>query len=426
MLQAITPITNTMKNYCITPRRKTTEQAFGLSEKKADRPLALITQSCNPSDEQAVVRRRKLRYLLNAAAELNPHGRVASCIRRASPRKSTVGIFNTPSGAVVKGAYRCGGIWECPICSLAYLSRRRDEMASAMTTALNRGLNLYFLTLTVSHKPGDRLADLRKSFGRARRLFMNRKAVTELRKSSSTFHRIRSIEVTHGSNGWHYHSHEVIITDQKISPRMQERMTAAWMNAAKDSGLSASLEHGISIEPVRSVEQISTYVANLTADYQGKASPIDVNAPRANDAAAEMIAIGKSAKNGNLTILQLLERARVEGGRWADLWAEFRTAMSGVGRIVFSRGLADDLGTEIMIDEEAAIQEEEATSHLLDIDAFDWNCVGRCHRTWEIFDEAERLDVAEAERKEGIRLIVAECVEADLARQRAREKIFSG
>ena len=72
-----------------------------------------------------------------------------------------VTIDGTTGRGHVSGVERCASPWACPVCSFKIRQRRAAEITEFVEAAELRGHSALLVTLTVPHKAGESLDDLR-------------------------------------------------------------------------------------------------------------------------------------------------------------------------------------------------------------------------------------------------------------------------
>lgn len=283
-----------------------------------------------------------------------------------------VGVKLSDGVAGFSGLQSCGSPWNCPVCSQKIMAVRADDVQSAVAGWHGMGGRVVFLTLTMRHRLGQRLADLWDSLsygwskvtsGRAWERDCNlygewlpREVKGEVRHG----HRInfvKAVEVTNGANGWHVHIHALLfvrdgVTDDDVA-LLSQSIYGRWANALQRKGLSSPTpENGIDTRLVRRGD------SHALGDYFTK--NVYVGRVDSEGAGWELAGgQGKTARGANRTPFQILADVVTLGD--ADdlaLWWEWEKASTGRRQITWSRGLRYvlQLGVE-MTDEEIAEDE---------------------------------------------------------------------
>lgn len=152
--------------------------------------------------------------------------------------------------AFYQGLMACGSVWTCPVCASKIAERRRSELAAALDSAKAQGLRVHFVTLTVPHGIGDDINELLAGLrGALKRLSQGKHAISAQLKGSLVGY-IRTLEVTHGQNGWHPHYHLLVFTDSAItSDKLHSVYGPAWQRACRLAGLPIPSDlHGCTVQ----------------------------------------------------------------------------------------------------------------------------------------------------------------------------------
>ncbi len=278
-----------------------------------------------------------------------------------------------------KGLATCGSVHTCPICASKIQERRRQEVVQAIAYAARIDRAPYMVSLTFPHRVEQQLALL---------LTMQQQAIKKLRESrgyvslmlrSKAAGRIRTLEVTHGRNGWHPHTHELLFLDRETpAASLREELAAQWVKACRSVGL---FRPGIDSE----------------ADFLRHS--VDV---RAGDvgAAAYMAKMDDQSKWG--LAHELTKSSSKQGRRagshpfrlaeqdsTAHLFVEYVHAMKGQRQLVWSRGLKDLVGVADKSDQELASEEVAKVDDRIPIPHKAWRFVLGNDARWELTHAAK-------------------------------------
>jgi len=284
--------------------------------------------------------------------------RFQACNHSAQKRTHGVGVYVKGDAAWFSGVMRCGSVWICPICAPRVSALRGVQVQEAIDNAIRAGGGVSLVTATIRHGISDVLTDSLEKFTTAQRYFKSGRAAAELRAAYGYLGEIKTLEVTHGVNGWHPHTHSIWITEKPLHAedvaRLQNALFDLWLASCRKAGLpDPSREHGID---VRGAKYAAEYVAKW-----GFATEVT----------------GGQAKKGKKgrTPWQLLNDY-VDGDRRAGvLWREFAQAFIGKRQLVWSRGLRDllklppELTEQELMDLED-VQEKKRQVIVLDLDTW--------------------------------------------------------
>ena len=340
-----------------------------------------LTESGEKATKSNINTTRRLRYKLQETiSELLPHHRISRCCRRRV--KGEVGIHHIPGGpAFFSGLMTCSSVWVCPVCSAKITERRRLELKEAMAKASDRGLKAFLLTLTYRHARTDDLAASLEGFGKARRLFRNRKKWKKWAQRVGFFGSVYCLEVTHSErNGWHVHSHEIVFLDPGKSESAacwNEELLPSWQDACVTAGLGEPNAHGLQIQ---NAQYASSYLSTWSVDLELTK------------------AFSKKGKLDSRTPWDLARDFEETGDcRSAELFREFADAFKGKKQLVWSRNLRASLGMKReKSDQEIAEEVDLAGTLVCSLSPEQWKLV-LAHRARGIV-----LQIAQSERKQGV------------------------
>ena len=376
------PLGNTAKTY-------SPEDPRGLQPDGFDPETGEITE---PNPQLARANRWALKSVVN---KLLPDSRTSRCmVQRAPLPGQSLGDIQIMKGihnkAFYQGLMSCGGIWTCPVCAAKISERRRQELKQAIEAAQALDMNVYFVTLTVSHGIGDDLQELLDKQAKAlKRLSQGKYSIRHQLKTlfegigetTPEIHGyIRAFEVTHGNqNGFHPHFHILVFTHKRLHGSiLQYVYTHAWKRACRLAGLpEPSGEHGVTVQD-----------GLHAAQYASKWGLED-----------EMTkAHTKKTKLKGATPWGLL-RAVLDGDdpeyrpdRAGKLFQVYAKAFHGRRQLYWSNGLRALLGLskELTDEELAAKAEDERASVLATLSPEQWRAIRRRGQ------EAHLLTVAES------------------------------
>jgi len=241
------------------------------SKPEAGLPLGIYTKSIHhqklkrKQSTHAKLDHRGMRYSLQRAAqslmydrEAMKQHRICSCCRNMC--SEGVPVFRTLSGddARFGNVIMCGSVWACPVCSAKITEKRRFELQEAIDTWVKKhGGNILLMTLTFPHEFNMPLADLLPLFAKALQKFKNCKKYKRIMEKYQRAGSVRSLEVTHGHNGWHPHTHDLIFL--KDNALLQDSAAISdlkheWMRILFKVGLDGNasvndmLDHGLDIQ----------------------------------------------------------------------------------------------------------------------------------------------------------------------------------
>jgi hypothetical protein len=271
-------------------------------------------------------------------------------------------------------------VWACPVCTAKIQERRRLEIERAMAWASGQGYRAILVTFTFPHQSWHRLADLLTAQARAFVLLRGGKVWQSLKVGIGYEGLIRSLEVTHGENGFHPHTHELWFVAPTTGAELRDRLVRLWERACVKSGLldPADMQH-VDAFRARSVDVRSHITA---ADYLAKQDD-----SRTWGFAHELAkATSKAGRAKGVHPHHFLFR-RNPGD--AALYLEYVQGMKGRRQLFWSHGLKARIGLEEVSDETLAEESRETSEVLGLLDREDWRLVRANDAHAEILDAAE-------------------------------------
>lgn len=259
--------------------------------------------------------------------------RTASCRRKRVSH--TVQIQRRPDGGYqLAGCETCGSVWGCPCCASKIYAGRALEVQQALRLWQDDPKhNAAMLTLTLAHEWGDSLRRMRKGLAHAWRLMWQGKAAKRLRARMGIHHYIRSIEVTHGQNGWHPHAHVLLLTTRKLDQFHEEELAERWQRCVvRALGIAAKPDkaHGCNL----SHEFRNDYIEKLGLEIT------DIE--------------NKRGKRGSKTPWTLAHEAADGSTVARKLWETYVYEMKGARQLTWSRGAKAHFGLLEVEDDELA------------------------------------------------------------------------
>lgn len=268
------------------------------------------------------------------------------------PVGSTVTIEGDGAGrAKYQGLETCGSVWLCPVCAVKVGARRIEELQRLMAWANREGLVVVFLTTTLQHKQGDSLGELKRGITQGWRR-LRRSAWWKTVKAAGLVGTVKSVEVTHGSNGWHPHAHSLLFfrrSDSWTRPAIREQVirgAPSWVRSVQAEGFNALSGPGFDVKIVKELDRPTL---EALAMYVSPAK-----------AAGELAWKDRKRAGKGLSWVQLLDAAATGGPEERAIWHEYERTMPGTQSMVMSNGLRKlaDIGPAVS-DDQAATEANE-------------------------------------------------------------------
>lgn len=309
---------------------------------------------------------RQVRYnLRDTAAEVSRLERVCKCGRVPVGRLVSVRACEDGSRAGYAGLHTCGSVWACPVCAAKISARRTEELSEVLTRAEQDGYRVSMLTLTMRHHKGDKLKDLWAALSKAWGLVTSGKGWVQMKERIGLVGWARTVEVTHGKNGWHVHIHALLVS--KIDPTL-DRLSAVHVIGRWSAGLA---KYGL-----ESVADSGGFDWECAAKGDSAALSAYVAKLGGSGLAAEAtLGAFKTAKRDNRTPFQiLLDISETFDETDIALWREYERISKGKRALTWSKDLREYSHIEEITDEEIAAEEigDEAVAV---IENQDWKLV---------------------------------------------------
>lgn len=230
------------------------------------------------------------------------------------------------------GVATCGLVWACPVCGATIRNRRSIEVGAALQAALDRGMGLALLTLTVRHHKGQTLRELLRGQERAWRRLQQCRKWRDAAEGLGLVGMITAREITYGGrSGWHPHRHVCLVLQRPLGlGELRQWLDTAWLvwsQKLADEGLTALKEWGIDVRPVFGADAVARYVTL-------------VDEPRPVRAALELIRGDlKAGRAGSVTPEELAEMVTDGEAEAIALWTEYAKETAGRRMLTWTKGL---------------------------------------------------------------------------------------
>ena len=323
-------------------------------------------------------------WLVRQAKAENPDAMPGDVYRTADCRyvnHSAIGVNISPAhkAAHYSGLVTCGSIWPCPVCASRIQERRRPEVQQAIDWAKGQGYQVVMVTFTFPHKSWQSLGDLLARQADAFKRLRKGRPWDTMKADRGFKGLIRSLEVTHGANGWHPHTHELWFL-KGSSEGLQSLLAGLWVKACAKAGLiavndeklvEAFMEHGVDVK-----------VDVDCGDYLAKQD----DSRRWGFAEELSKATSKAGRAKGVHPHHFLVR-KAPGDR--ERYIEYVQAMKGRRQLFWSNGLKSQVGIDEVSDEVLADESQEAAEVLGRMTTEDWGVVRGNDARAELLDAAE-------------------------------------
>lgn len=365
-------------------------------QKAAQRPLGNNAKSSSPSPKEKAKRAQRYAALGTARVWLYHRAQVIDSEKhpgkifrthdcRYARRSEQVGVYYSAlhQSAHYANLATCGSVWACPVCAVKIQQRRRLELVALIGWSYAQELEPQMVTLTFPHTRFDSLADLLSRQRQAFKRLRSGKAFANWCKRWGYSGLVRSLELTHGANGWHPHTHELWLT-RPLSPAEQihfkEGIQGFWIKACASAGL-------LDLSDSKALRDFQAH----SVDVRFKVSDSDYLAKQDNarewgvDRELSASTSKKGRRQGVHPHEFLVRQAKGDTERFL----EYVQAMHGARQLFWSHGLKARVGIEEKTDQEHSEEQKEPADLLGLLTAEQWRVVRGNEARAELLDAAE-------------------------------------
>jgi len=265
-----------------------------------------------------------------------------------------------------------------------------------MAWAYGQGYQCAMVTFTTPHNRGNSLADFQELFKKAFKRFRGGKVFDKFKKRIGFQGLVRSMEVTHGKNGWHLHTHELWILDKEQNEgQVVDAVKNRWLDSIEKAGISELADYDREAAYAHAVDikfncDTSDYLAKY--DDEKYLRGVDWEIASANT---------KKGNKSGLHPFQILGKFQeTRQKKFARLYIEYLDATKGKAQLFFSRGLKKRAGLldEITDEQLSETTPVEGDEKIYSLDTFDWTIIAKSRVDYR----AIILGIAENEGRSGV------------------------
>lgn len=289
------------------------------------------------------------------------------------------------------GIAQCGSVWTCPVCAAKIQERRREEIAKGINWAYAQGYKCILVTLTFPHRGWHKLEDLLEQQAKALNKLRAGNPWKRIKEGMGFEGLIRSLELTHGENGWHPHTHELWMVDNDADAEwVKEKTLERWTKACIKAGfLDPSNEEQMKAFAERSVDVVDRVSCSAYLAKQDDTRIWGVD----RELAKSSTKVGRKSGRHPFSLLDTATPDNRDG----QLFLEYALAMHGKRQIFWSHGLKERVGMKDKTDEDLVEEQREEADILAAMSMDQWRTVIKEDARTEI------LDIAEVHGYEGLR-----------------------
>jgi hypothetical protein len=303
---------------------------------------SLINNASKGSHEE--LDKRDYRYERRKNAQkISKHERFKKCGR--TPLGSVV-IGMKGSSVQQRGLSTCGSVWACPVCNAKVLSKRSKEIQQALDTWKEQGGHFIFETLTIRHRPWERVQLQRRAIQGAW------KAITKgsFKSTNGMYDQVgffRVAEISSGDKGENLHLHVIRFIDRWLT----ESEIQEWKSKIFNKWSSSLVAHGMQapkadFHDFRQVASLDDFAGYLTKNFDNPKKPgEDFDHEQSQDSSTWRILDAAIASPNSSA------RRR---------WNNYETDTFRMHQISWSRGLRERLGIGVELSDEELSSDEDS------------------------------------------------------------------
>jgi len=304
-----------------------------------------------------------------------PLERQCNCLRVKNGYSSFINLCKRPDQkkAYYKGLQTCGSVYSCPVCASKITEYRKSELEYLLDMTQAQGKYHYLITLTIPHYKNQSCKTVRDKFISARRKFKNWDFVKyhsefvpykQIMNHYGLDGSVTTVEVTYGRNGWHIHSHELVILNNPVKnlKKFRNDVFANWTKALLYAGVKIKSAGAFYKRSVR-IDELKGDHTNVMTSYLTKT----VN--NKNWGVTSELSKGnlKRAQSNNITPFGMLylindehdfEKKKVLYNKYASIFYEYCKTFKGKQSLYFSKGLKSKYSIADLKDEEIVKMED--------------------------------------------------------------------
>lgn len=286
-------------------------------------------------------------------------------------------IYNT---AHYSGLATCGSVWACPVCASKIQERRRLELEHLVQWANDQGKQAIMVTFTFPHAAFNTLGDLLARQALAFKRFRAGGPFRRLKADIGFAGLVRSLEVTHGANGWHPHTHELWLVNPEVTCSVLARLVELWERACVAVGLLDPLDEA-KCHAFRK-HAVDVRINATSGDYLAKQDS-SRNWGITHEVAKATSKAGKA--KGVHPHEFLVRRSKGDEARYF----EYLEAMKGKRQLFWSPKLKDQCGLTDLDDETIALEERDEADLLGNLVQDEWEFIRSKRIVARVLDAAE-------------------------------------
>lgn len=343
-------------------------------------PSLIYTQnhSTPPLSETPYFRRIERFSLQTVSASIMKSERVSKCLRNPVGSHVNVKHNRQTDSFGYRNLETCGSVWMCPVCAAKISEKRRLDLSDGIVRWNDQGGSVLLLTLTVQHNKRDSYRKSLDGLCNAYGKFLNRKAGKRSMALLGVAGRIRALEVTYGSNGWHPHLHVLLFVKSPLTESfldlVQESLYEQWKSCCESSGLNTPSPDAFKL-------QNGSYAAKYATKWglESEVTKGHTKKSRTGYSPFDLLRHSLDLYQG--------EADPLSPGQDRALFKEYANHMKGKRQLVWSDGLRDLLGMQKeKTDQELVDEVEEQEILFASIPLEMWKVILKADKRAEVLE----------------------------------------
>ena len=249
------------------------------------------------------------------------------------------------------------------------------------------------MSLTFPHQVDQSLADNLKKFGEALKKFKNSRSYKNTILEAGGAGSIRALEVTHGMNGWHPHTHDLVFAATGQLAKLQD-LQMSWIDTLIRTGLADRSQLNDMLKAAFDVQN-GDYAAEYVAKFGHEATEASKELTHnhwgvSHELTKAHAKVGRRL-GGRTPFTMLLDYIRGDKAS-GELFQEFGIQFKGKRQLFWSPKLRKMLALEEeKTDEQLAVEELPDREFVTVLDSKQWNLVLSRNARFEVLRIAQDM-----------------------------------
>jgi len=206
--------------------------------------------------------------------DLPEASRIIQCGRTVRSRSGVVLKRSADGYVYSSGVVTCSNVWMCLACSYKTRAKRARMVALAIAMHIAAGGGVLFGTFTLSHDRGEPLDKVWQLLSDGWAFMTAGRRWVVFQETYGLMGWVKTVEATHGVNGWHPHIHALFFVDAPMNDFDRDDIYRAFRAELRERWIkyydkkhsrNVSREFGIRFVPVKADEsgEVGTYCTKV-------------------------------------------------------------------------------------------------------------------------------------------------------------------